>query len=100
MMNITLNVVLRSWRWVAHIRPLILEVASFDFLLSENEMGFCVPSVNPSGTGKFPPILPVNWVVISAVGQKKCLECVSKTGKPPSFSAFLISFHGVDSVRK
>ena len=33
--------------------------------------------VSPSAVGKFAPILPGSWAVISAVGKKKkCLECL------------------------
>ena len=51
------------------------------------------------------PILLMGQAVISAMGkkkkEKKKVECqVSKIGKFPSFSAILIFFHRVDSVKR
>ena len=42
-----------------------------------------VAIINLSVAGKFAPILPVSWVVISAVCKKKKKKKVSKTGKLP-----------------
>ena len=63
-------------------------------------------SVNPSAAGKCILILPVSWVVISAVGKKKkrkkkCLACQhhEQASLLPSL-LFPFSFHSVDSVIK
>ena len=40
--------------------------------------------INPSKAGKCAPILPVSRAVISAVGPKKCLECLKQASLLPS----------------